>query len=158
MEKIKNILDLSSPAGGHGAVYFIGIGGIGMSAIARYFHSKGSKVSGYDKTETTLTKALTQEGIPVHYTDDVNLIPKKVDLVVYTPAIPKEQTELQYYNKNGFKVVKRSDVLQIISEDSFNICVAGTHGKTTVSTMIAHILRHSNFGCNAFFGRNIYKL
>jgi len=152
LEKTNNILDLTSSAGGQGAVYFIGIGGIGMSAIARYFHSKGRKVSGYDKTETPLTKALTREGIPVHYTDDVNLIPKKVDLVVYTPAIPKEQTELQYYNKNGFKVVKRSDVLQIISEDSFNICVAGTHGKTTVSTMIAHILRHSNFGCNAFLG------
>ena len=154
MEKNKDILDLSSPptGGGQRAVYFIGIGGIGMSAIARYFHSKGIEVSGYDKTETALTKKLTQEGIPVHYTDDVNLIPKKVDLVVYTPAIPGEQTELQYYKQNGFKVVKRSDVLQTISEDSFNICVAGTHGKTTVSAMIAHILRHSGFGCNAFLG------
>ncbi|MFN2438042.1 MAG: UDP-N-acetylmuramate--L-alanine ligase [Chitinophagaceae bacterium] len=154
MKKNNDISNLSSPAvgGEQGAIYFIGIGGIGMSAIARYFHSKGIKVSGYDKTETALTKKLTQEGIPVHYTDDVNLIPKKVDLVVYTPAIPKEQTELQYYNKNGFKVVKRSDVLQTISEDSFNICVAGTHGKTTVSCMIAHILRHSGFGCNAFLG------
>ncbi|HVE61867.1 MAG TPA: UDP-N-acetylmuramate--L-alanine ligase [Chitinophagaceae bacterium] len=154
MKKNNDISNLSSSplGGGQGAIYFIGIGGIGMSAIARYFHSKGINVSGYDKTETALTKKLTQEGIPVHYTDDVNLIPKKVDLVVYTPAIPKEQTELQYYNKNGFKVVKRSDVLQTISEDSFNICVAGTHGKTTVSCMIAHILRHSGFGCNAFLG------
>ncbi len=160
MKKNNDILNLSSPirgtggllTGGQGAVYFIGIGGIGMSAIARYFHSKGIEVSGYDKTETALTKALTQEGMAVHYTDDVNLIPKKVDLVVYTPAISKEQTELQYYNKNGFKVVKRSDVLQAISENSFNICVAGTHGKTTVSAMIAHILRHSGFGCNAFLG------
>ena len=154
MKKNNEILDLSSPplGGGQGAVYFIGIGGIGMSALARYFHSKGNEVSGYDKTETALTKTLAQEGIPVHYTDDVNLIPKKVELVVYTPAIPKEQTELQYYNKNGFKVVKRSDVLQAISENSFNICVAGTHGKTTVSAMIAHILRHSGMGCNAFLG------
>jgi len=152
--KNKDILDLSSPpaGGGQRVIYFIGIGGIGMSALARYFHSKGIKVSGYDKTETALTKALTQEGMPVHYTDDINLIPKKVDLVIYTPAIPKEQTELQYYNKNGFKVVKRSDVLQAISAGSFNICVAGTHGKTTVSAMIAHILRHSGFGCNAFLG------
>ncbi len=154
MVKNKDILDLSSPpaGGGQRVIYFIGIGGIGMSALARYFHSKGIKVSGYDKTETALTKALTQEGMPVHYTDDINLIPKKVDLVIYTPAIPKEQTELQYYNKNGFKVVKRSDVLQAISAGSFNICVAGTHGKTTVSAMIAHILRHSGFGCNAFLG------
>ncbi len=152
MRKNNNILDLNFASGGKGTVYFIGIGGIGMSAIARYFHSKGNEVSGYDKTETALTKALTLEGIPVHYIDDVNLIPKKVELVVYTPAIPKEQTELQYYNENGFKVVKRSDVLQTISEDSFNICVAGTHGKTTVSAMIAHILRHTGFGCNAFLG------
>ncbi len=152
MGKNNNILDLNFATGGKATIYFIGIGGIGMSAIARYFHSKGNEVSGYDKTETALTKALTHEGIPVHYKDDVSLIPKKADLVVYTPAIAKEQTELHYYNQNGFKVVKRSDVLQAISEDSFNICVAGTHGKTTVSAMIAHILRHSGFGCNAFLG------
>ncbi len=150
MGKNNNILDLNFATGGKATIYFIGIGGIGMSALARYFHSKGNEVSGYDKTETALTKTLAQEGIPVHYSDDVNLIPKKVELVVYTPAIPKEQTELQYYNKNGFRVVKRSDVLQAISENSFNICVAGTHGKTTVSAMIAHILRHSGMGCNAF--------
>src|SRR5690349_768456 len=133
-------------------VYFVGIGGIGMSAIARYFNSKGIKVSGYDKTETALTKELAAEGIKVHYTDDVNLIPKKTDLVVYTPAVPKDHKELVFFQQNGYKVVKRSDVLQAISSDSFNICVAGTHGKTTVSTMIAHILRHSGYGCNAFLG------
>jgi len=134
------------------SVYFIGIGGIGMSAIARYFHAKGVAVSGYDKTETELTKALVNEGIPVHYAEAVESIPKDVDLVVYTPAIPKEHAELVYYQQNEYKVVKRSDVLGAISADSFNICVGGTHGKTTVSTMIAHILRHSGYGCSAFLG------
>lgn len=133
-------------------VYFIGIGGIGMSAIARYFHSKGIKVSGYDRTQTELTKELENEGISIHYKEDVNAIPKDVDLVVYTPAVPKEHTELVYYQQHGYKVVKRSDVLQAISADSFNICIAGTHGKTTITTMIAHILRHSGYGCNAFLG------
>jgi len=133
-------------------VYFIGIGGIGMSAIARYFHSKGIEVAGYDKTQTQLTKELEQEGISIHYNEDVNAIPKNVDLVVYTPAVPKDHAELVYYREHGFNVVKRSDVLQAISADSFNICVAGTHGKTTISTMIAHILRHSGYGCNAFLG------
>jgi len=123
-----------------------------MSAIARYFHSKGMEVSGYDKTETELTKELAREGITVHFNEDVNTIPKDVDLVVYTPAVPKDHAELVYYSENGYKVIKRSDVLQSISADSFNICVAGTHGKTTISTMIAHILRHSGFGCNAFLG------
>ncbi|HTM91228.1 MAG TPA: Mur ligase domain-containing protein, partial [Flavisolibacter sp.] len=133
-------------------VYFIGIGGIGMSAIARYFHSKGIEVSGYDRTPTALTKKLEQEGISIHYNEDVNAIPKDVDLVVYTPAVPKEHAELLYYQQHGYKVVKRSDVLQAISADSFNICIAGTHGKTTITTMIAHILRHSGYGCNAFLG------
>jgi len=133
-------------------VYFVGIGGIGMSAIARYFISRGIQVSGYDRTRTALTQELEGEGIAVHYHEDVNAIPKDVDLVVYTPAIPKEHAELVYYQTNGYKVVKRSDVLQAISADSFNICVAGTHGKTTISTMIAHILRHTGYGCNAFLG------
>jgi UDP-N-acetylmuramate--alanine ligase len=133
-------------------LYFIGIGGIGMSAIARYYNTQGVKVSGYDKTSTTLTQQLEAEGISIHYEEDVSLIPKDVDMVVYTPAIPGNHTELQYYQNNNYKVVKRSDVLKIITESSFNICVAGTHGKTTVSTMIAHILRHSEFGCNAFLG------
>jgi UDP-N-acetylmuramate--alanine ligase len=134
------------------SVYFIGIGGIGMSAIARYFRSLGVKVSGYDKTETPLTKELESEDISIHYEEDVNLIPKDVALVVYTPAVPKEHAELVYYQMNGYHVVKRSDVLGAISADSFNICIGGTHGKTTITTLTAHILRHSGYGCNAFLG------
>jgi len=135
-----------------GEVYFIGIGGIGMSAIARFFYERGVKVSGYDKTATALTKELEATGIPVHYEESEELIPKKAELVVYTPAIPAEHKELLYYRKNGYKVVKRSDVLQMITESSFNICIAGTHGKTTITTMVAHLLRDSGFGCNAFLG------
>ncbi len=138
-------------AGGRG-LYFIGIGGIGMSAIARYFNTQGVKVSGYDKTSTVLTKQLETEGIDIHYEEDISLIPREVDLVVFTPAIPADHVELKFYQDNNYKVVKRSDVLKIITDSSFNICVAGTHGKTTVSTMIAHILRHSGYGCNAFLG------
>jgi len=123
-----------------------------MSAIARFFHAGGVKVSGYDKTPTVLTKELEASGIAVHYTANVELLPKKVDLVIYTPAIPAEQEELVYYRENGYKVVKRSDVLQIITASSFNICIAGTHGKTTITTMVGHLLRHSGFGCNAFLG------
>ncbi|RXK81225.1 UDP-N-acetylmuramate--L-alanine ligase [Filimonas effusa] len=133
-------------------IYFIGIGGIGMSALARYFMFRGARVSGYDRTETPLTKALVVEGIPVHYTADMEALPKDVDVVVYTPAIPASQEELVYYREHGYEVVKRSDVLQWITESSFNICVGGTHGKTTISTMVAHLLRHSEFGCNAFLG------
>ena len=134
------------------SIYFIGIGGIGMSALARYFKSRGANVSGYDRSETPLTLQLVAEGIPIHYHEAVVEIPKQVDVVVYTPAIPSNHSELLYYQTNGYQVVKRSDVLQWITEQSFNICVAGTHGKTTVSTMIAHLLRHSNYGCNAFLG------
>jgi len=133
-------------------VYFIGIGGIGMSALARFFNQRGVKVSGYDKTRTTLTTLLEKEGIEVYYKEEVDQIPKDVQLVVYTPAIPKEHKEYQYYLQNGYSVVKRSDVLQIITQSSLNICVAGTHGKTTISSMIGHLLRHSEFGCNAFLG------
>ena len=123
-----------------------------MSAIARFFHSGGVKVSGYDKTPTALTKELEANGIKVHYEENIELIPKNPDLVVYTPAVPAEHGELVYYRENGIKVVKRSDVLQIITESSFNICIAGTHGKTTITTMVAHLLRDSGFGCNAFLG------
>lgn len=133
-------------------IYFIGIGGIGMSAIARYFKAKGALVSGYDKTSTTLTQALEGEGIAIHYTDDIELAPTEVDVVVYTPAIPASHMELNFYRDKGYKVVKRSDILQWITQNSFNICVAGTHGKTTVTSMVAHILRHSGYGCNAFLG------
>lgn len=133
-------------------IYFIGIGGIGMSALARYFKSKNVEVSGYDKTATSLTRELEQTGIAIHYEERVDLIPKDVQAVVYTPAIPKNHKELLYYQENGYVVVKRSDVLQWITESSFNICVGGTHGKTTVTSMIAHILRHTGYGCNAFLG------
>src|SRR5918993_2362003 len=124
-------LHLSSPTGGQGAVYFIGIGGIGMSAIARYFHSKGVSVSGYDKTQSELTKELEASGISIHYNEDVEAIPKDVDFVVYTPAVPEDHVELVFYREKGYKVVKRSDVLQDITSNTFNICVGGTHGKTT---------------------------
>jgi UDP-N-acetylmuramate--alanine ligase len=133
-------------------IYFIGIGGIGMSALARYFRLQGKRVAGYDKTETALTRALMEEGIPVSYVDDAATIPKDVQLVVYTPAIPKEHQGLNYYREHGYELMKRSEVLGLITADSLNVCVAGTHGKTTISTMIAHILRDSGMGSNAFLG------
>lgn len=133
-------------------IYFIGIGGIGMSALARYFRFHGKEVSGYDRTSTTLTKELEAEGIAVHYKDDPALAPKDADVVVYTPAVPNNHRELTWYQQHGYTLYKRSEVLGMITERSFNICVAGTHGKTTVTTMIAHILRHSGYGCNAFLG------
>ena len=133
-------------------IYFIGIGGIGMSALARYFVSKGCVVNGYDKTKTILTEALSELGIQIHYEDDIRLIDIKADVVVYTPAIPASHTELTYFRENGYEVVKRSDILGWITEGTVNICVAGTHGKTTVSTMIAHLLRDSGYGCTAFLG------
>ena len=123
-----------------------------MSALARYFKAKGKKVSGYDKTETALTKQLVKEGITVHYDDDEKHIAKEADIVVYTPAIPKGHKGLLYYKQNGYTLLKRSDVLREITKSSFNICVAGTHGKTTITTMTAHLLRHSGYGCNAFLG------
>ncbi len=133
-------------------VYFLGIGGIGMSALARYFHNKGIKVSGYDKTETPLTIELQREGIAVHYTDEIAKVDDKAQLVVYTPAIPEDHQELNYFQKNNYNTLKRSDVLGLITASTFNICVAGTHGKTTTSAMIAHILRDTAYGCNAFLG------
>lgn len=133
-------------------VYFVGIGGIGMSALARFFRSQGTVVNGYDRTETALTKQLVAEGMGVHYTDDINLLDKETELVVYTPAIPKDHAELNWYRDNGYAVYKRSDVLQWITEALFSITVAGTHGKTTISTMIAYLLRETGYGCNAFLG------
>lgn len=133
-------------------IYFIGIGGIGMSALARYFKAKGADVSGYDKTSTPLTRELEASGIAIHYEERVDLAPKDADAIVYTPAIPAQHAELVYYRENDYTVVKRSDVLQWITEGSFNICVGGTHGKTTVTSMTAHLLRHSGYGCNAFLG------
>lgn len=133
-------------------VYFVGIGGIGMSALARFFRSQGTVVNGYDRTETALTKQLAAEGMGVHYTDDINLLDKETELVVYTPAIPKDHAELNWYRDNGYAVYKRSDVLQWITEALFSVTVAGTHGKTTISTMIAYLLRETGYGCNAFLG------
>jgi UDP-N-acetylmuramate--alanine ligase len=133
-------------------VYFIGAGGIGMSALARFFNQRGALVSGYDRTATELTRRLEEEGIPVHYTDDVALLDKDAELVVYTPAIPHDHKELNWYRANEYPVYKRSDVLQWITEAMFAITVAGTHGKTTISTMIAYLLRETRYGCNAFLG------
>ena len=143
---------LQEAEGAVGSVFFLGIGGIGMSALARYFNSKGRKVSGYDKTQTILTKQLEQEGMQIHYEDNIALIDKNAKLVVYTPAIPAGHTELNYYRQNNYTLLKRSDVLGMITKNNFNICVAGTHGKTTTSAMVAHILRDSGYGCNAFLG------
>jgi UDP-N-acetylmuramate--alanine ligase len=152
MIQTKNIESAVAAAKSGGEVYFIGIGGIGMSALARYFHAQGAKVSGYDKVSTALTQELEQSGIAIDYTDDVAALPKEAALVVYTPAVPKDHQGLLFYQANDFVVAKRSDVLGAITAGSFNICVAGTHGKTTISTMIGHILRHTGFGCNAFLG------
>lgn len=155
MKTIANTVLMNSPFKGLDSireVYFIGIGGIGMSAIARFFYSNGVKVSGYDRTSTPLTRELEASGIPIHYEEDISLVNQNADLVVYTPAIPAGNKELQYYREKETKIVKRSDVLQLISESSFNICIAGTHGKTTITTMVAHLLRDSGFGCNAFLG------
>lgn len=123
-----------------------------MSALARYFHSLNIRVSGYDKTPSPLTRELEADGMEIHYEDDLNNAPKDASAVVFTPAIPSDHSELNFFRKNGYPVLKRSDVLQIICEHSFNICVAGTHGKTTISTMVAHILRDTGYGCNAFLG------
>lgn len=150
-----NTVLMNTPFGGLenlDEVYFIGIGGIGMSALARFFHQGGVKVSGYDKTPTVLTRELEAAGIPVHYEENMALAPATPDLVVYTPAVPADHKELVHYRNNGTIVVKRSDVLQRISNSSFNICIAGTHGKTTITTMTAHLLRDTGFGCNAFLG------
>lgn len=135
-------------------VYFIGIGGIGMSAIARYFKFKGLEVSGYDRTPSDLTGELEAEGIPVHYADDASYIPEDVEetLVVYTPAIPDDMGELQYVRAHGYRVVKRSMILGEITKGQACLAVAGTHGKTTTSTLVAHILTESGSGCSAFLG------
>jgi UDP-N-acetylmuramate--alanine ligase len=133
-------------------IYFIGIGGIGMSALARYFNTQGVKVSGYDKTPTPLTDDLEKEGIQIHFEDDLSQIDKEATVIVYTPAIPADHKELNFYRDNGYNVVKRSDVLQWVTENAFTIGIAGTHGKTTTTSMTAHILRHTEYGCNAFLG------
>ena len=133
-------------------IYFIGIGGIGMSALAKYFNAKKITVSGYDKTATSITRQMESEGININYQDSIEMLDKKAQLVVYTPAIPRDHRQFTFYLQNNYPVVKRSDVLQEITKDTFNVCIAGTHGKTTISTMVAHILRDSAFGCTAFLG------
>lgn len=139
------------------AVYFIGAGGIGMSALARYFIHKGLVVAGYDKTPSTLTQQLEKEGMVIHYKENVDEIPhacrdNKSCLVVYTPAIPADHQELQYFRNNGFEVQKRAQVLGMLTRSHKGLCVAGTHGKTTTSTMCAHIMHQSHVDCNAFLG------
>jgi len=139
-------------------VYFVGIGGIGMSALARYFAKQGKVVSGYDRTQTGLTLELEQEGIDIHYVDDVNLISrefrgsKEGTLVVYTPAVPKNHSELNYFIDNKYTVVKRAEALGVIAGVKKTLAVAGTHGKTTTSTLLAHLLSKSAVGCDAFLG------
>ena len=139
------------------AVYFIGIGGIGMSAIARYFLHCGVAVGGYDRTPSELTEELCKEGAAIHYVDDANLIPapfreKETTLVVYTPAIPHEHGELMFFREHGFDIQKRAQVLGTLTRSLKGLCVAGTHGKTTTSSMAAHMLNQSHVGCNAFLG------
>lgn len=139
------------------AVYFVGAGGIGMSAIARYFLHRGVVVAGYDKTSTELTRQLEKEGMTIHYEENTQLIPKACrnpqnTLVVYTPAIPKEHAELAYFHNNGFEVEKRAQVLGTLTRTHKGLCFAGTHGKTTTSTMCAHIMHQSHLDCNAFLG------
>ena len=132
--------------------YFIGIGGIGMSAIARYFNSRGIEVFGYDRTLTQLTQNLENEGIKIHYEDDVAQIPDGIDLVVYTPAVPRSHSELSYFFDNDFPVLKRAAVLGIISKAKKVIGIAGTHGKTTTSTITTHLLNEGNVAISAFLG------
>lgn len=150
--KIEELFSADANGNWTGEVYFIGIGGIGMSAIARFFDSKGVKVTGYDKTPTTLTREMEAAGMVIHYEEKVESIPKQPQLIIYTPAVPKDHKELVYYQQQGREVLKRSDVLQMITESSFNICMAGTHGKTTTTTMVAHLLTESGYGGNAFLG------
>jgi UDP-N-acetylmuramate--alanine ligase len=139
------------------AVYFIGAGGIGMSAIARYFISKGMVVAGYDKTPSELTFRLEKEGMLIHYEENTDLIPQACRnpqscLVVYTPAVPQNHKELVFFREGGFEIEKRAQVLGTLTRSHKGLCVAGTHGKTTTSTMCAHIMHQSHLDCNAFLG------
>lgn len=139
------------------SVYFIGIGGIGMSAIARYFLHQGITIGGYDRTPSELTRRLTEEGALIHYEDNVELIPQAckdaaTTLVIFTPAIPQDHSELCFFRRNGFEIEKRAQVLGTLTRSLKGLCVAGTHGKTTTSSMAAHMLHQSDVDCNAFLG------
>lgn len=138
-------------------VYFLGVGGIGMSALARYFLAQGCKVYGYDKTKTELTEQLEEEGVQVHYNEDVEFLKEVVSLnddvlICYTPAIPKDNKELQFLQNNDFELLKRSQVLGLISQNYFTIAIAGTHGKTTTSSIVAHVINECLGNCVAFLG------
>lgn len=138
--------------------YFLGIGGIGMSALARYFNKLGKKVAGYDKTETPLTKELQEEGIEIHFEENTNAIPAEIlnnksnSLIVVTPAVPKNHKEWNYFIDNGYSIIKRSQLLGLLTKESKTIAVAGTHGKTTTSTIVAHLIKQSGIACAAFLG------
>ncbi|MDL2231736.1 UDP-N-acetylmuramate--L-alanine ligase [Porphyromonadaceae bacterium OttesenSCG-928-L07] len=147
MELFKNIKN----------VYFLGIGGIGMSALARYFKINGYAVAGYDRTPSPLTKKLIEEGIPVNYTDfetsiDSRYLDLDTTLVVYTPAVPKDNQQMNVFIRKGFRLYKRAEVLGMLSRNGKALCIAGTHGKTTITTMLAYLLKNSSLGCNAFLG------
>lgn len=139
------------------SIYFVGAGGIGMSALERYFNAEGYKVGGYDKTPSALTEALIKERIDIHFEDNIDIVdpifknPKET-IICYTPAIPKDHGELCYFQQNGFQVMKRSQLLGIITREKRGLCISGTHGKTTTSSMVAHMLKQSHVDCNAFLG------
>jgi len=138
------------------SIYFLGIGGIGMSALARYFNHTGKTVLGYDKVETKLTKNLVLEGINIHYADDINIISKDISnkntIVIYTPAIPSNHSELNFFKQNDYKIYKRAEILGLITDNYKTVAVAGTHGKTSISTTTAHIINKSSFNSLAFLG------
>ncbi|GHT12665.1 UDP-N-acetylmuramate--L-alanine ligase [Bacteroidia bacterium] len=147
---MKNLNNITS-------LYFIGAGGIGMSALVRYFLANGKRVGGYDRVESDLTRQLNTEGAEIHYEDNLDLIPeiykeKEHTLIVLTPAVPSDHSELVYFRENGFEILKRAQVLGEITRTNRGLCVAGTHGKTTTSSMIAHLLKQSKVDCNAFLG------
>ncbi|MEM7102583.1 MAG: UDP-N-acetylmuramate--L-alanine ligase [Bacteroidota bacterium] len=133
-------------------IYFIGIGGIGMSALARYFNGRGIEVHGYDLNQTNLTEQLSKEGMHIHYDEDLSKIPEAVDLVVFTPAVPDSHEELVWFREQNYPVMKRAEILGLISRGMKTIAIAGTHGKTTTSTMVTHVLRSCGLDCSAFLG------
>ncbi|MDR0547716.1 MAG: UDP-N-acetylmuramate--L-alanine ligase [Dysgonamonadaceae bacterium] len=152
MDEIEKVLNFQ-----FSNLYFIGAGGIGMSNLARFFLSEKKSIAGYDKVESALTQQLNAEGAQIHYEDNVDLIPetfknKENTLVVYTPAVPHDHSELTFFRENGFRLMKRAQVLGEITKTKRGVCVAGTHGKTTTSSMIAHLLKQSHVDCNAFLG------